>query len=133
MEEDIKMMYVDDFTLFGDPTFLIGNFNIIVEVFAKVGLEVQPSKMKLLLYYPCWIRAVKDLVVTKGLVYVGKEKVIGSDGVGVEKEVKKCFITKEGVVIMGCSVGTDEYILNELTRIGNLVCPVYHTYKALHP
>jgi hypothetical protein len=48
VEEDIKMMYVDDFTLFGDPTFLIGNFNIIVEVFAKVGLEVQPSKMKLL-------------------------------------------------------------------------------------
>jgi hypothetical protein len=45
----IKMMYADDFTLFGNPSFLIENFNIIVEEFAKVGLEVQPSEMKLLL------------------------------------------------------------------------------------
>ena len=33
----IKMMYADDFTLFGNPSFLIENFNIIVEEFAKVG------------------------------------------------------------------------------------------------
>jgi hypothetical protein len=43
------MMYADDFTPFGDPKFLIENFSIIVEEFAKVGLEVQPSKIKLLL------------------------------------------------------------------------------------
>jgi hypothetical protein len=45
---------------------------------------------------------------------------------------------------MGCPVGTDEYIRNELTRIGkefdeecsaleNLVYPVDQTYKPLHP
>jgi hypothetical protein len=45
---------------------------------------------------------------------------------------------------MGCSVGTDDYILNELDRIrkefdeecsalDNLVCPVDSFYKALHP
>ena len=45
----IKMMYADDFTLFGNTSFPIENFNNIVDEFAKVGLEVQPSKMKLLL------------------------------------------------------------------------------------
>jgi hypothetical protein len=45
---------------------------------------------------------------------------------------------------MGCPVGTDDYILNELAKIRekfdeecsaleNLVCPVDPTYKALHP
>ena len=45
---------------------------------------------------------------------------------------------------MGCPVGTDDFILNELARIRkefdeecsaleNLICPVDSTYKALHP
>jgi hypothetical protein len=49
-------------------------------------------------------------------------------------------MTREGVVIMGCPVGTDDYILNELTSIRkefdeecsaleNLVCPVDPTLK----
>jgi hypothetical protein len=38
------------------------------------------------------------------------EKIIGSDGIEIQKEVKKCIITKEGVIIMGCPVGTDFYI-----------------------
>ena len=144
----IKMMYADDFTLFGNPSFLIENFNIIVEEFAKVGLEVQPSKMKLLLtknsITPVELEQLKSLAVSKDLVCISKEKVIGSDGIEIENEVKKCIITKEGVIIMGCPVGTDSYILKELDRIRkefdeecsaleNLVCPVDSTYKALHP
>ena len=77
----IKMMYADDFTLFGNPSFLIENFNIIVEEFAKVGLEVQPSKMKLLLtknsITPVELEQLKDLAVSKDLVCISKEKVIG--------------------------------------------------------
>lgn len=42
-------MHAGDFTLFGDPEFLIENFEIIVEEFPKVCLKVRPSKMKLLL------------------------------------------------------------------------------------
>ena len=144
----IKMMYADDFTLFGNPSFLIENFNIIVEEFAKVGLEVQPSKMKLLLtknsITPVELEQLKSLAVSKDLVCISKEKVIGSDGIEIENEVKKCIITKEGVIIMGCPVGTDFYILKELDRIRkefdeecsaleNLICPVDSTYKALHP
>ena len=45
---------------------------------------------------------------------------------------------------MGCPVGTDYYILNELARImnkivyecsalANLICPVDQIYKPLHP
>ena len=45
---------------------------------------------------------------------------------------------------MGCPVGTDDYILNELARIRiefdeecsaleNMICPVDSTYKVLHP
>ena len=86
-----------------------------------MGLEVQPSKMKLLLtndfITPDELEQLKKLAVAKGLVCIGKEKVIGSDGVEIEKEVKNCIITKEGVVIMGCPVVTDEYIRNELTKI----------------
>jgi hypothetical protein len=113
-----------------------------------VGLEVQPSKLKLLLTNDSSIHKeleqLKDLAVTKNLVCIGREKGIGSDGIEIEKEVKRCIITKEGVIIMGCSVGTDDYILKELARIRiefdeecgaleNLICPVDSTYKELHP
>ena len=37
---------------------------------------------------PYELKLLKELAVTKGLVYVGKEIVIGSDGVKVEKDVK---------------------------------------------
>jgi hypothetical protein len=67
----IKMMYADDFILFGNPNFLIENFNIIVEEFAKVGLEVQPRKMKLLLTNDSIthneFEQLKDLAVAKYL------------------------------------------------------------------
>jgi hypothetical protein len=111
-------------------------------------LEVQRSKIKLLLTKDSITHVeseqLKKLAVTKGLVCIGKEKVIGSDGVEIEKEVKNCIITKEGVIIIRCPVGTDKYILNELTRIEkefdeecsaleNLVCPVDQAYKPLHP
>ena len=120
----------------------------MLEEFAKVGLEVQPSKMKLLLTNDSSthkeLEQLKDLAATENLVYIGREKGIGSDGIEIEKEVKRCIITKEGVIIMGCPVGTDDYILNELARIRiefdeecraleNLVCPVDSTYKTLHP
>ena len=76
-------MYADDFTLFGNPSFLIENFNIIVEEFAKVGLEVQPSKMKLLLTTASITHdeseQLKVLAVAKDLVCIGKEKVIGDN------------------------------------------------------
>ena len=65
---------------------------IIVEEFAKVGLEVQPSNMKLLLTNDSIthkeLEQLKDLAVTKSLVCIGREKVIGSDGIEIEKEVK---------------------------------------------
>jgi hypothetical protein len=60
---------------------------------------------------------LKDLAVNKNLVCICKEKVIGSDGIEIEKEVKSCIITKEGVIIMGCPVGTDDNILKELARV----------------
>ena len=76
-------MYADDFTFFGNPDFLIKNFHIIVEEFAKVRLEVQPSKMKLLLTTASITHdeseQLKVLAVAKDLVCIGKEKVIGDN------------------------------------------------------
>ena len=80
------MMYADDFTLFGDPKFPIENFSIIVEDFARGGLKVQPSIMKLTYdsITPGEIEQLKKLAVTKSLVCVGKEKFIGSDLIIIE-------------------------------------------------
>ena len=63
------------------------------------------------------LEQLKDLAVAKDLVCISKEKIIDSDGIEIEKEVKKCIITKEGVIIMGCPVGTDLNTLKELDRI----------------
>jgi hypothetical protein len=44
-----EIRFAGDCTLFGDPDFILKNFDIYINKFRKLGLEIQPSKTVILL------------------------------------------------------------------------------------
>ena len=122
-----EILFADDCTLFGDPDFILENFDIYIEEFGKLGLEIQPSKTVILL-------------TNSDLDSDAKTKIL----LNAEKyNITSDQVRFDGMMVMGCPVGSDDYIKsmilemqtlfnNSCDALEKLICPIDSTYPPIH-
>ena len=118
-----EILFADDCTLFGDPDFILENFDIYIEEFRKLGLEIQPSKTVILL-------------TNSDLDSDAKSKILQNAD---EYNITSDQVRFDGMMVMGCPVGSDDYIKsmilemqtlfnNSCDALEKLICPIDSTY-----